>query len=393
MESRIEAREDRTGALGAEIEAALRAIRALARPRMTGTPGAAEVGAWLRRAFEELGYEVKDLPFTFSTWPGRYGVPAIGVLTLCGLGAATYGLASSRPVFALIALGGLALAAGLAALVARRAIAGLPLGRVQGTNLLAHRPGAQPRYLITAHLDSKSQPISTFLRIAAIVLVGFAWSALLAVAAIGLYDTALISLPLVLSTGALGGVGGALLTSSVAGNASPGALDNATGLAALLGIARRQQHHGDVAFLVTDAEELGLAGAWDAARRLPPLEGIINLDGLDDEGEFRITERIGAARGRVLAPHLAAALLASAEAMGESVERRDLPAGILVDHIPFGRAGLPALTLLRGTARSLLRVHRRSDAADRLTGRGVALTVSLVSGALDRLRERRSRTV
>ena len=113
------------------------------------------------------------------------------------------------------------------------------------------RPGARPRFLITAHADSKSQPISTFLRIAAIVLVIFAWSALFTVAVIGLYDAALVSLPLVLSVGAVGAVGSVLLTASVAGNASPGALDNASGLAALLGIARGQRDHGDVAFLVT----------------------------------------------------------------------------------------------------------------------------------------------
>lgn len=389
MESRTEARGQRTGALDPEIDAARHAIRVLSRPRMTGSPGAVEVEVLLRGAFEEQGYEVQELPFQFSVWPGRFGVPALGAVTLLGLGAATYALASGRPGTALIALACVALLAGLAAAFARRAITDLPWGRVEGKNLLAHRPGARPRYLIVAHRDSKSQPISTFLRITALVLVGFAWCALLTVAAIGSYDTTLISLPLVLSAGVLGGAGGALLASSVAGNASAGALDNATGLVALLGIARRQRDYGDVAFLVTDGEELGLAGAWDAARRLPPLEGVINLDGLDDYGDFRITERIGPMQRRVLAPHLAAALLASAASLGVEAERRDLPLGIMVDHIPFGRAGFPALTLLRGTARSLFRVHRRSDTPDRLTGIGATLTVSLVCGALDLLRSGR----
>ena len=390
MESRIEAKPDRTGARDAEREAARHAIHAIARPRLTGSAGAAEVQAKLRGAFEELGYEVQELTFDFSAWPGRFGVPAVGAVALLGLGSATLALALRTPPIALVALAAAALLAGLAAAFARRAIAGLPWGRVQGTNLLAIRPGARPRFLITAHADSKSQPISTFLRIAAIVLVIFAWSALFTVAVIGLYDAALVSLPLVLSVGAVGAVGSVLLTASVAGNASPGALDNASGVAALLGIARRQRDHGDVAFLVTDAEELGLAGAWDATRRLPPLDGIINLDGLDDEGEFRIAERIGAARRRVLAPHLAAALLASAEALDVPVQRKDLPAGVLVDHMAFGRAGFPALTLLRGSKRSLFRVHRPSDTARRLTGEGVAAAVELVSGALDFLRGRRA---
>lgn len=385
MESRIEAKPDRTGARDAEREAARHAIHAIARPRLTGSAGAAEVQAKLRGAFEELGYEVQELTFDFSAWPGRFGVPAVGAVALLGLGSATLALALRTPPIALVALAAAALLAGLAAAFARRAIAGLPWGRVQGTNLLAIRPGARPRFLITAHADSKSQPISTFLRIAAIVLVIFAWSALFTVAVIGLYDAALVSLPLVLSVGAVGAVGSVLLTASVAGNASPGALDNASGVAALLGIARRQRDHGDVAFLVTDAEELGLVGAWDAARRLPPLEGIINLDGLDDEGPFRIAESYGWLRRRGKAPRLAAALLGAAGELGLTIERGGVPAGIMVDHIPFARAGHPAVTLMRGTFRSLLRVHRPADTASRLTGDGVAAGTRLVSAALARL--------
>ncbi|HEX7118346.1 MAG TPA: M28 family peptidase [Longimicrobiales bacterium] len=389
MEFRLEAHRDPSRAPDdAGRDFARDAIRALARPRRTGSAGAAEVEAELRLRFDELGYTVREAPFTFSAWPGRFGVPVGGVVCVLGLAGATLALALRAPLAALGALGAVAALIALGARFARRAITGLPWGRVQGANWLVHRPGARPRYLIAAHRDSKSQPVSTFLRVAAIVLVAFAWIALAALAVIGLIDIALVSRTLVLSLGALGAVGGMLLAGCHAGNASPGALDNATGLAALLGLALRQRDHRDVAFLVTDAEELGLAGAWDAARWLQPVDGIINLDGLDDEGAFRIAERIGAYRRRALAPHLAAALLASADALGVAAERRDLPAGVLVDHVPLGRAGYPALTLLRGTARSLLRVHRPDDSPDRLTGAGVALTVALVSGALDLLRTR-----
>ena len=62
-----------------------------------------------------------------------------------------------------------------------------------------------------------------------------------------------------------------------------------------------------------------------------------------------------------------------------------MPAGIMVDHIPFARAGHPAVTLMRGTFRSLLRVHRPADTASRLTGDGVAAGTRLVSAALARL--------
>ncbi len=387
MEFRTEAFEHRiTAARDEERRAAREAIEALARPRLTGTAGAADAEAELQRRFEAIGYRIERLPFSFSTWPGRFGVPAAGLVGAAGaIGASTL-LLLRRPGMAAAALGVAALVAGVGALLTRRTIRGLPMGRVETSNWLVTRPGARPKYLVVAHRDSKSQWVSTYLRTAGIVLSGFSSIALLLLAGVGALDRAWIFAPLVIAVTTLAVIGDGLLIACVVGNRSPGALDNATGLAALLGIARRERGNDDVAFLVTDAEELGLAGAYDAARRLPFVHGIINLDGLDDDGDFIVAERFGWPARRCLAPALAAAILASAGALDLHVTRRDLPPGVLVDHIPFARAGLHALTLLKGNARSLRRVHRPEDTADRLTGDGVAQTVALVSGALEVLR-------
>ncbi|MBX6366081.1 MAG: M28 family peptidase, partial [Gemmatimonadetes bacterium] len=141
-----------------------------------------------------------------------------------------------------------------------------------------------------------------------------------------------------------------------------------------------------VAFLITDGEELGLAGAAAVGRHLPRVHGIINLDGLDDEGDFHIIEQHGLPR-RGLAPQLAAALLAAGARLGTHAERRALPVGVMVDHIPLAEAGFPAVTLMRGSARSLRRVHRPEDDAAHVSGVGAAAAVALVSGALAVLRE------
>jgi hypothetical protein len=45
--------------------------------------------------------------------------------------------------------------------------------------------------------------------------------------------------------------------------------------------------------------------------------GVINLDGLDDDGPFYVLERFGTLAQAGLAPHLAAALLQEADARGE----------------------------------------------------------------------------
>src|SRR5690606_31041016 len=103
--------------------------------------------------------------------------------------------------------------------------------------------------------------------------------------------------------------------------------------------------------------------------------------------EFYVLERFGVMRKKGMAPHLAAAIMQAAAAMGEAAERRDMPFGIPVDHIPIVVGGTPALTVMRGTMASLRRVHRPYDDLDHLRGDGVRKTVELVCGALDRLRE------
>jgi Zn-dependent M28 family amino/carboxypeptidase len=176
-----------------------------------------------------------------------------------------------------------------------------------------------------------------------------------------------------------------VITLCWADNESPGALDNASGVAALIGIAEREREHGDVAFLITDGEELGLAGARAAAKRLPAVFGVINLDGLDDDGTFYVLERFGWPR-RGLAPHLALALLSAASALNLAARRRDVPFGVMLDHMPIVNAGTTALTVMRGELSSMRYVHRPADARERLRGAGVSAAVDLVSAALRMLR-------
>jgi hypothetical protein len=367
---------------GFEVAAALRDI---ARPRLTGSEGAAEVAAAIRSRFEALGYEVREDVFHFNPWPGRFGLTAVGVLYLVATMAAATLLYRDNPYSAIALLLILLVAVGLIAFFAAPAIDVLPLGRQEGSNLLAQRPGSRPRFIVMAHRDSKSQPVPLAFRGPAIVLGAVMWVTLLLGAAFHTAQPLPGTLILILT--ALAALAGITLILCWVDNRSPGALDNASGVVAALGIAAREAHAGDVAFLITDAEELGLAGARAAATRLPPVEGVINLDGLDDEGPFYVFERFGLLRRRGLAPHLAAAILQEADARGEAADRRDLPFGIPVDHIPVVKAGIPALTLMRGTMRSLRRVHRAADSVDRLRGDGVRRAIDLVGGAVERLRE------
>jgi hypothetical protein len=361
------------------------ALRAIAKPRLTGTRGAANVSRliWLR--FKRLGYDVREDAFTFNPWPGRFAITGVGALYTIALFFASVFLYTNHPYGAIALLLILLLLVGSIAALIGPAIERLQWGRREGTNLFASIAGVRPRFIVMAHRDSKSQPVPLAFRGPAIVVALSIWLALLIAA---FFHTALPLPPgMILVLGTLGVVSGVVLIFCWVDNRSPGALDNASGVVAALGVAAREHTEGDVAFLITDAEELGLAGARAAARLLPPVVGVINLDGLDDEGTFYVLERFGTIRKHGVAPHLAAALLEEAAARGEAIERRDLPFGIPVDHIPIVRGGTPALTLMRGTLASLRRVHLPSDNLAHLRGDGVQRAIELVSGALRRLRE------
>lgn len=355
-------------------------IVALARPRMTGSAGGREIDARIRRRFRELGYDVRALPFSFSTLPGRYGLPLAGAILLATTVGAGALLPAGRSAAALGTLAaGLALAV-LPLLLLDPAIRRLPWGRVETANLLFTR--ATPRWLVMAHRDTKSQWAPTLVRTVALAAALAGWVALVAIALAGLPGAGPVPGAGWVRGGATVLAGGAVvLLLSPAANRSPGALDNGSGLAALLAVAERAP--ADVAFLVTDGEELGLAGARAAVGRLPDVAGIVNLDGLDDRGPLRIAEGRGGGR-RGPAGALAAALLEEARALGLAAVRRPLPPFVMVDHEPLARAGLPALTVLKGRWRSLLRVHRPADTPDRITGAGAAEAATVVLNALRR---------
>jgi hypothetical protein len=356
-------------------------IRSLARPRMTGTEAATAVEAELRRSFEELGYEMEEHAFSFSTWPGRFGIcVAGGAMAVAGV-AATWLLVVGLPGAALVVLLLMMGVALVPLLALDQALKRLPWGRVEARNLLFRMPGYRPAWIIMAHRDSKSQLVPTLVRTAAVSVGVITWIALVALAFLWFGGEPFRFTTLTILVGVLLFLAGALLALSWAGNESPGALDNASGLAALLEVAAASRENGDIAFLITDGEELGLVGARMGVSRLPPVQGVINVDSLDDRGVFLIAEGYGWRR-KGSAPQLAAALLTAAAALDLPMERRPLPRAIPVDHLPVAAAGIPTLSLLRGRWQSLLRVHSSSDDTDRLDGTGAAAGATLLTAAM-----------
>jgi Zn-dependent M28 family amino/carboxypeptidase len=170
----------------------------------------------------------------------------------------------------------------------------------------------------------------------------------------------------------------------IVGNKSRGALDNASGVAAVLMAARLIQPARNLGVLLTSGEELDLAGAraWTADQ--PPGAGagagamLINCDTVDDEGGWRLMY--------VTHPHaLDMASQRAAKKLGLPLRMGRVIPGIITDSHAFETGGLPSVTLSRGTVRTLARLHTAGDNPDRLSGLGAATAARILAQMVEEL--------
>ena len=302
-----------------------------------------------------LGFTARDVPFTYSSWPGRWGTPAAGIAWIV-----TSLIAGRSPAVSLTVLiaGAFVIASGAWWLQRE----GVLRGNTPGVNLEAKR--GEPTIWLVAHLDSKSQPIPILVRAAAIVACIVAWMVLVALSVLRVEG-------LVWHVATLAAVlAGLPIAISTVGAKSPGALDNATGVATVLLAAVRVDRSVPLGVLITSAEELGLAGARAWVRQQPAKATVINCDTIDDRGYLTIMHSHGRPE-RLIRAFERRAVRA----------RRVLP-GILVDSIAFAEAGWDAVTMSRGTLATLARVHRRMDTPEALSGSGVAGAADVIAEAL-----------
>ncbi len=353
----------------------LLALGSEARPAGSGAEHRAR--EYARGVLEDLGFACRDEPFEYSPFPGMYGTPAVGaMLTVTLASSAAAALEHwGRMTPALLLAGGFASAGVLAARMLGEGVLRNRWLRTGGVNLMATRGGDNPRVLLVAHLDTKSQPVPSVVRIAAVIAL-----------AISMMGAGALALMLTLAGVAprsawwgvvmLGVPAGVVLTACVTGRASPGALDNASGVAAVLSAAAMLPADGCWGVLLTSAEELGMAGAraW-AARH--PRSRVLNCDGVDDGGSVYVLHNGGEIDELVQ-------VIAKASA-GERLIVRRMPLGLLTDSSAFASAGWPAVTVSRGSYGSLARVHTRGDTLEAMDGRGIDPVAHILARAAEAL--------
>jgi acetylornithine deacetylase/succinyl-diaminopimelate desuccinylase-like protein len=352
--------------------------RLAAVPRPAGSPAEAIARRYCTDVLEEHGFAVNEEPFDYSSWPGRWATPLAGLASIVILGIAGHVGYRGEGDSALLAIVLGALIGGpLAWWVARRGVLDLPFGRARGINLRATRGSASPVVWLVAHLDSKSQPIPTTVRIAGIVACAVVWVIAAGVAAaqamganVGTWWTWIVP---------AGVVAAMPVAASVVGTRSPGALDNASGVATVLEALGHLERDVEIGVLITSGEELGLAGARAYARRHPAAVAL-NCDGVDDRGSL-VCMRAGRGPSRS-----STAIEDAAKRAGFTLTVRGIVPGLLVDAVALHDAGWDCATLSRGSWSTFARIHRPHDDLQHLSGTGVAEAALVLAVAVQQLR-------
>ncbi|HEX7981078.1 MAG TPA: M28 family peptidase [Gemmatimonadaceae bacterium] len=353
-------------------------LAALARaPRAAGSAAEQEAREYCARVLRAAGFDVALEPFDYSQLPGRYGTPVGGAIAWVTVAATSWLGATGSPAFfsALVCLAGLAILGMWSWQMLGDGVLALPWRRASAVNLVATRGGPTPRVWLVAHLDSKSQPIPSLLRVAGVVMLATSLAVTIAAALLTLGGAELRTLWWI---GAVLATGGAVpVIGSVVGNDSNGALDNASGVATVLEAVQSPMQGSPIGVLLPSAEELGLAGARAWALQRCGEQGIaINCDGVDDGGALTIMYS-GTPSIEIFDT--------IRDSAAEPVRVRRMPLGLLLDSVALTEAGWRSVTVSRGSLASLRRVHTRADSLEQLRGVGISRTATVLARAAEAL--------
>jgi hypothetical protein len=256
----------------------------------------------------------------------------------------------------------------------------------RSSNLVAVRNHQDaPNLWLVAHLDSKSQTIRMLVRVGSVVTSGILFGLFIVTLA---FRASRLPIAMGIPEGflQLQDVIAGLLTAVALlpvifcfiTNKSRGALDNATGVAAVIAAARSMNASVNAGIVITSGEELALAGARAFAATHPAKAIAINCDTVDDGGKFICMVK-GSQRKS------AEAVARAASGVGETARVRGMIMGILADNVAFSDAGWDSCTLSRGNLGTLARVHTSGDTPEKLDGTGIARAARILVATIEEL--------
>lgn len=376
-------------------------VKKISFPRLCGSEGERKAREILAAELTEMGVDYTEEPVGWSTAAWNLVLPLL-VVTALGSAVITLVLALVNPTWTFL---------GLLLLLAFVGVFGWLLFSGRGheigmasnpksVNFIVRIPpaGAGPGARLVAfssHWDSKSQSVPSLWRVIFILLAGFGLvgfftcalivqvAALVGTAGAATLRGAQWALIVVFGVLAAGGIG----TGSVrTGNLSPGALDNASGVAVCLGLARHFHAHPldnlEVQVCVFTGEELGLYGAKAYVREhleeLRQKQAVnLNYDGV--ALPLRYLAKLGSVT--MSSPEHATyfdTLLRAGEDAGVELQALTIPFGVWTDSIPFVKEEISSTTILGLLGASF--VHRRGDSVEKVQpealGQGIDLGIA-----------------
>jgi hypothetical protein len=363
-------------------------IEALSFPRMVGSEGQQRAVDTIQSRLERIGLTSSLEPFEFSVIPMRIGSP-MAVIIVAGIVLGGALLLSVYPALSIVLAACALLFIPVVSHWSRLAerLFDLPC-RKGSVNIVAEIPARETKraVILTAHHDSKSQRLPIGVRLC-VILLGAPLAVIVAFAVIGAAAAALAwgaqeTVCRILWIASLVPLAsGLLLLCSGAGNRSPGALDNATGCAVLLEVARRLQKEPvegtDVKLVFTGAEEMGLVGAMRYAQAHeaeldPESTVVVNIDSVGCGPRIGVVDRYGIPPVKT-SRTLARALVKKHPDAGIMY----IPVGVGVDSFPFGFRGIESISLVSRTVRTITAIHTPNDTVDRLDSGAVERAADL----------------
>jgi hypothetical protein len=341
-------------------------------PRFAGSAEEGLARARCRAELERAGFSCREISFEYSQWLARWGSPVISlglgilIIVLSRLGLAGYRIVPGVVFFALFGV----VSSGFVS-VRKGWILTFPWSRAVAINLECRR--GHPTLWLLAHLDSKSQTIPMLLRIAGSVALYLA-GLLAGLGSLAFFIWGSVVAPSLFVAQGLAGFGAITVGLCFVRNKSSGAVDNASGVVAVVLAAQSSDSSETLGVLITSGEELGLAGARAWAVKAGERLVILNCDTIDEGGRFRCMYSISEPVRTVTAAER------QAKRLGMELKIGRLIPGIMADSMVFAyRSGWSAITLSRGTLGTLARIHTRRDNSSVLTGNGAAQASVLLS--------------
>ncbi|GBD35410.1 Aminopeptidase YwaD [bacterium HR36] len=361
-------RDEKSGRIG---ERAKSYVELLCYPRKVCTDAERQAADFIAQQMQALGLSVRREPFAVGSTSREWWNRALfaACATLAVLGALAFPMV---PIISVLAWVSVALLVNLPWCWTGNAFRPTAsTGPAFSENLLAtpkKNPSGNVRVVFMAHYDTKSQVIPTGLRVGLVTVV---WCCSWLLAMLGLlwswqcWPVWLPSSPNPWNLTIVIVVCLAGLAANFSGNRSPGALDNASGVAALLELARCWQQSTrqgiwwtrqlEVVFVATSAEETDLEGArhflaqyaewWHEKPTL-----LINL------------ESVGAGPNLYLSGEPRTQVWAEAVARELGLRPRRLRVlGAGMDHQPFAAQGLSSLSILGDVVRRSFYLHTLRD--------------------------------